>query len=313
MAIILSKLSNLFFGILTLSTLAVHFENYTWVGSLIANFRFWLVVLGLFLVVVYLTLAREKRWMAALSLLIVAYHVWGVFPFFYGFLGAAQPEANGVQGLSVLYSNLNSQNEKKNLLIHHLKTESPDFVLLVETNRSWFEELRALSVQYPYAKGILKENNFGMTILSRVPLELKNHYFDRENLVPALWVEAETRQGKIGLFLMHPHPPLGSYATMARDQYLLTLGKHLSETSTPILVCGDFNATPWLKVFRKFILVSGLEFPNSTALFNTWWATKLLPGLPIDHCLLKGLKISRYELGPELGSDHRPIRLSFSL
>lgn len=149
--------------------------------------------------------------------------------------------------------------------------------------------------------------NFGLAILSQTSLEVENVFVDRENLIPALFVKTNTSLGLLNLVLLHPFPPTGNYATTLRDRYLDALSHQIRDLSSPLLVCGDFNTTPWSNVFKQFLQTSALEMSDVTP--NSWPA---IPLIPIDHCLLRGLEFVKYERGPSLGSDHWPLLIEVS-
>jgi endonuclease/exonuclease/phosphatase (EEP) superfamily protein YafD len=79
-----------------------------------------------------------------------------------------------------------------------------------------------------------------------------------------------------------------------------------------LIIIGDFNSTPWASPFRDLMQHSTLV--NSIADYGwqpTWHSA--LPRflqLPIDHCLHSHSITTFYrEIGPDVGSDHVPLRL----
>lgn len=231
---------------------------------------------------------------------------WKVFPF-YGSLFAEDRKFPSDKILRTFYANINSQNAEKELLVSYLQAKQPDIVFLVEINTSWAQEIAKLKIYYPYSEIVLRENNFGLGILSKMPLEVENVFVDRENMVPALFLKAQSPLGPLNLILLHPVPPLGQYATFIRNQYLVALSHRVRDIYSPILVCGDFNTTPWSSIFKEFLKNSELEFNYGARTPITWPTNRLFPGIPIDHCLAKRLEFARYETGPDIGSDHWPL------
>lgn len=215
--------------------------------------------------------------------------------------------------MDVFFANLNSQNKDRSLLIKYLEKSRPSIVFLVEVNESWANELKKLKLIYPYSKAIVREGNFGMAVLSQNLLEVENVFIDRVNRIPALFLKTKNSIGVFNLVLLHAYPPIGEYATMVRDQYLDSMSHRISVLSSPLLVCGDFNITPWTSIYQKFLNNSDLEIDKSHMTPNTWPVTSLLPSLPIDHCLARGLKILNYEKGLDIGSDHWPLSLKISI
>ena len=257
-------------------------------------------------------LPRNKSLIFSLSILVVSYHTWKVFPFWSQSFFQTDRKVQQESEMNVFYANLNSQNKQKGELIRYLENAKPELVLLVETNRAWFEKLKTLESIYPFTKAILRESNFGMTVLSQYPLSTEKVYVDKENLIPALWLKVNTSAGPLGLFLLHVYPPLGKYGTLVRNQHLVTLSKEIADINSPLLVCGDFNTTPWSTIFQKFLSHSNLELSKRYSMFNTWSAVGFLPGLPIDFCLSKGISITSYSKGPDIGSDHWPLILKIT-
>ncbi|MCB0412362.1 MAG: endonuclease/exonuclease/phosphatase family protein [Bdellovibrionales bacterium] len=89
-----------------------------------------------------------------------------------------------------------------------------------------------------------------------------------------------------------------------------TLALRISELSSPLLVCGDFNATPWSVIFKTFLKNSGLSLSSSTP--ATWPTYFSFAGIPIDHCLSRGVRITNYRRGSDIGSDHWPLLFEIS-
>ncbi len=228
-----------------------------------------------------------------------------MFPF-WGSIFAEGRKISSDNVLRTFYANINSQNTTKEVLVSYLQARQPDIVFLVEVNNSWAQELTKLKPHYPFSEIILQENNFGLGVLSKTPLEVENIFVDRENMIPALFLKTQSPLGSLNLVLLHPFPPLGKYASLVRNQYLVTLSHRIKDIYSPTLVCGDFNTTPWSFIFKEFLQNSELELNNGKTPI-TWPTTRFFPGIPIDHCLVKGLGITRYETGPDIGSDHWPL------
>lgn len=202
---------------------------------------------------------------------------------------------------------MNSQNQEKHRLVDYLEKEKPDIVFLIEVNESWAKEIKNLEPIYPYAKAIVREGNFGLALLSKFKLETEDVLVDRTNMIPALFLRTESSVGPLNLVLLHAYPPIGKYGTMMRDQYLKTLSIRIASLKSPLLVCGDFNTTPWTSIFQQFIQNSALRLNADRLLPSTWPTTPFLPKIPIDHCLSKGIDIVSYKKGPNIGSDHWPL------
>lgn len=76
----------------------------------------------------------------------------------------------------------------------------------------------------------------------------------------------------------------------------------------PVIVAGDFNATWWSHSFKVFREESGLA--HMGRFLPSWPSLSrgLPPQLNIDHLWVsKELAVTEVHLGPDVGSDHRPL------
>jgi endonuclease/exonuclease/phosphatase (EEP) superfamily protein YafD len=75
-------------------------------------------------------------------------------------------------------------------------------------------------------------------------------------------------------------------------------------------VVGDLNATPWSSGLR-IATASGLGFRSLQPAWTPTWQAGSVFAIPIDHALgTAPLVITRRMVGPDLGSDHRPLVVS---
>ena len=83
---------------------------------------------------------------------------------------------------------------------------------------------------------------------------------------------------------------------------------------TARMAVGDLNCTPWSPHFDKFLQTARLrDSALGRGVSPTWFPIPLL-GLPIDHFLVsKEIEVVNRVVGPNVGSDHRPVVLTFRL
>jgi endonuclease/exonuclease/phosphatase (EEP) superfamily protein YafD len=111
------------------------------------------------------------------------------------------------------------------------------------------------------------------------------------------------------LILAHPPNPIHPTSAVIRDQQIKEIALHVSQIKGEVIVCGDFNASPWSPIMSRFTRQSGLR--DSRLGFGaqpTWPAH--LPGLrtPIDYCFVsRGIGVQNFRRGMSFGSDHLPI------
>jgi len=83
----------------------------------------------------------------------------------------------------------------------------------------------------------------------------------------------------------------------------------------PWIVGGDFNLTPYSPVFRQLLDESGLQETRPRGAWAPSWRADFWPlAMRIDHVLVtRELCAEPSEVGPEIGSDHRPVRVRLRL
>ncbi|HVY87244.1 MAG TPA: endonuclease/exonuclease/phosphatase family protein [Hyphomonadaceae bacterium] len=108
---------------------------------------------------------------------------------------------------------------------------------------------------------------------------------------------------------VHPPSPVDPDAMGDRNQELLQVGEGIPDAA-PFIILGDFNATPW---GRSYGFVPGIRAGDPR--FDGSFPALAGPvGLPIDHIKFGGgLVLTEYHVGPDIGSDHRPLFATFAL
>ena len=81
------------------------------------------------------------------------------------------------------------------------------------------------------------------------------------------------------------------------------------------MVVGDFNLTPWSPYFQRFITGSGLRDARKPRRFDHTWPVTFDNahiGIAIDHSFAHpSLPLVERVIGPDLGSDHMPVTVTF--
>lgn len=103
-----------------------------------------------------------------------------------------------------------------------------------------------------------------------------------------------------------------------RDQFAV-LAEAVAGLDGPVVLAGDFNATPWSYALRRFAPAAGLvrhtyNLPTFPTLVH-WRGWRVTPPvLPIDHVFTRGgLEVHEVRTGAPAGSDHRPVIAWFSV
>ena len=103
--------------------------------------------------------------------------------------------------------------------------------------------------------------------------------------------------------------------TVDRREQFQQLAKVVAGQPQPVLLLGDLNATVWSPIVRDFLRTSGLQDGRHGFGLQASWPTFLpLLAIPIDHALVSaGVTVHSFTKGPDVGSDHYPILVDFSL
>lgn len=215
----------------------------------------------------------------------------------------------GVPALRVVCFNVLTSNNRFDGVRAYLETSEADFILLLETNRAWISALAPLETRYPYTLTAPREDNFGMALYSRHPIESHQFHTVEGSRVPCLRAVVSVNGEHVEVMGGHPVPPVGAQRSGSRNAYLETVAQLTLESERPTVVLGDFNSTVWSPHFREFLATTNLHDTGRGRGFQaTWQRGNPLFSLPIDHILHSAhLLCTGREVGPALGSDHRPV------
>lgn len=275
-----------------------------WALDLFAHFR-WQYLVVAFCVVAW-ALWRNRRGVLVLALATTLLN---------GGLIAAlawQPQlrtvtADGDFLLRALSLNVLTSNPRKDEVIAHVRDSGADVVVLTEVDHEWAAALEALAAQYPHRIVHPRPDHFGLALLSRVPLESPQVLQDDPAQRPSVMARIRHQGRELLVIGTHPPPPLGMRLAAMRDRQLRALHARVEQHDGPVIVLGDFNATPWSAPMRA--LTSGrLGYRSQEPPWIPTWQARTPFAIPIDHVLCTApLVITRREVGPDVGSDHRSV------
>lgn len=214
--------------------------------------------------------------------------------------------------------NVQSSGEHYDEVLAFLQQTKPDIVVLTEMRKAWPAELTPLLAAYPYSNHHQAEQFDGTVVYSRFPLS-KNGRFHPLHFHPddraAAFVQLNIDGQDVTILAAHPRSPRAADRIALRNNQLLALGQLVAQQTVPTLLIGDLNTTPWSPVFQELLAISGLK--NGRLGFGaqpTWPASLGNLGIPIDHVLVTpDIQIRQLHAGPNIGSDHAPLLVEFSL
>ena len=160
-----------------------------------------------------------------------------------------------------------------------------------------------------------RSDNFGIALFSRLPI-VESRIVEtggraspgitegRRGGVPTILAALDSGRGELRIVATHPPPPVGRSFARRRNRHLRELPRH-TEGSTPVLLLGDLNTTPWNYHFRRLVRDTGLvDSSRGWGVQTTWPRGNPLLRVPIDHCLHSPeITIVRRAIGPAVGSE----------
>lgn len=190
-----------------------------------------------------------------------------------------------------------------------------DLVVLQELRRPGTAViLERLGEAFPFRLDCSATRYCGMAIASRHPLrqvEAGPSDGERPARIRAL---ASIDDQTIEIVAIHTVYPLRP-TRQARD--FAWMEAHIAAGRHPMIVLGDFNATPWSSHMVAFGRASGLARVGTFG--ATWPAPGVVRGWPfpfalIDHVMVSDdIGVRRWDIAPPAGSDHLPIVVDLEL
>jgi len=259
-----------------------------------------------------LALTRKKVWAAVLAAFALM-NLAVIAPLY--FSADRPPLAPDVPTYRVFLLNVLTSNTRYDKVEAALRDYSPDFILLQEVNSTWLDNLAGLRKSHPFSLERPRGDNFGIAFFSRLPLTGSRIVTIGEADVPSVCAQVKLDGDTLTVVGIHALPPRIDGPAVERNDQLEAIPAFLEGTRSPVLVMGDLNVTPWSAHFRRLLAESGLcdsargfgvqpTFPSAT------WPLRI----PIDHCLhSKHIVITERQRGPDLGSDHLPVIVTFAI
>jgi endonuclease/exonuclease/phosphatase (EEP) superfamily protein YafD len=293
---------------LSLATVLGFLGRAYWVFDLFSHFRVQIFQLCLVLVGIALWKRRNKQ--AALLALLACLNYAFILPFYFG-----KPSPANGPTVRAMLMNINASNGNTEQVLAAIQNASPSLLLLEEVTPKWAHELSVLRADYPYRVDAHQVGCFGIMLLSKVPLSHTNVVSIGDSGVPSILATAHLPQGDIAVIGTHPLPPVGAAYSKHRNNQLAALTPVVREQKKPVLLIGDLNVSPWSPYFTRLLKDSGLK--NSMKGFGfqpSWPANNHFLRIPIDQILYsREITIHRRVVGADVGSDHLPVIVDFSL
>lgn len=251
-------------------------------------------------------LAWGPRALALCSLAIVGFAAVWTAPYLPGL--ATRGQAAAPHSLRVLQFNMRFDNHETRRAAAYIRSQDPDVVLLQEATGGIHSLKSLLAEDYP-VRAVCPARGWkgGSVILSRLPFARADAVrCSRDSSLVATQLLLDGKAVSFAsIHLQWPWP-------MKQEAHLDSLAPMLSALPHPLVITGDFNATPWSRTLTR---TAGLTGTTVAPGYRPSWLTfrapdwmRPLAGLPIDQILTSAdFRVQAIHTGPAIGSDHLPV------
>lgn len=274
-----------------------------WPFELFAHFRAQYAAASVVLVPLLLWMRRPGY--AVLAAALALFHM---MPALRNAVAGRPAVACGGPSLTVVTANVRYRNEDRRKFIDWLEAHPADLVVVQEVTAAWASELARLE-SYPNQELLVREDPYGIAVLSRWPLEATAARDFAGDGLPSLVGNLEVGGRRLMFVGLHTHWPVTPRFARARDDSLREAAKSIRAEDRPAIVLGDLNLTPYSPAFPRFANDAGVRDVMDGRRWRPTWQAGFWPlALRIDHVLVSpGICVEQAEVGPSIGSDHRPV------
>ncbi len=284
---------------------AVLAARWDWRADLLTHFQ--VPALGATALALAVLIRQRRRAAAALAVLAVC-QAWPLIQFYGPNPVPADPNATG--RLRILMANVLSSNDDHERIARLIRREQPDVAGLVEVTHNWLADLEMARRDYPYHFE-LPAGGRGLALwLRKKPLDPVLLDVPSPDGWPFLQVTIDLGGLPCRLWLVHPANPFLRRGLNLGITELDALAERIARAGGSRIVVGDMNTTDGSPYFGDFLRISGLRDSRLGFGIQPSWPTWSPLRIPIDHGFVSDdLAVIDRRLGPDIGSDHRPLIL----
>ena len=216
---------------------------------------------------------------------------------------------------SIYYANVYRSNQTPQLIAKQIESLDPDIVALTEYH-SDLDALLKLEVRYPFSIRQVREDCFGMVVYSKFPIAANPIVSLGSGLPPEIIASIDIGAGEALTFaLTHSIPPLSDEALYKNTLIMRRLAQRMRHAEEPIIVVGDFNATPYSWFYQGFISITNLRDASAGfGLRRTWNAQQWWLWFIIDHVFVNDrIGVQQVQRLESNGSDHYALLMRFEV
>jgi len=276
--------------------------HYNWILDGFSHFRIYFGIY--FLVVGVLLLFFKKRKEAFISLFLSLAIGLTLIKFYL-------PVQHSFKNAStkIISINLLSSNNDFEEVLKFIESENPEIVVLQEVNQKWYNQLKVLETEFLYQLKNIREDNFGLIVLSKVPFIESEEILLSKSGVPSYVFKILSGEKKVDIIATHPLPPVGAAYFDSRNEQFENINKYVRSVDGNVVIVGDLNVTSFSSNFSR--ITEGTKLRDSRLGFGlqpTWSAQIPFISVAIDHVLVsEEISVVDRRVGIDIGSDHFPI------
>ncbi|MDQ2084946.1 endonuclease/exonuclease/phosphatase family protein [Herbivorax sp. ANBcel31] len=301
------------FALFFICNVVGYFGRFAWYLELFAHFKFQYFVVAILFTVTFLLLKTWK--FLSLAILVLGVNFFHIAPFYLEFSSSDYVMPENSNTLNLISFNVYTDNDNYEGVIEYIKSENPELFVLQEVNREWIENIQPLFEIYEYSLIKPREDNFGIALLSKIPLKDKSIEYYGGSRVPNVVADFMHNGKEVTIIGTHPLPPMGANYFEDRNNQLRDLASKRSEFSDSLIVIGDLNTTSWTNIFKEFSRdMDVYDTRLGKGIQPTWPSMIPFFKIPIDHCLVsEDITVIERKTGSDLGSDHKPILVELAV
>jgi len=300
----LARRTELFCLLVLLLSTTAWFGGFSYYLELLTHFRLHYLVLALLCLVVFIWAGRTV-WIGV-AVLVMAVNLPALLP---AYLPADPGSAEATESLRIVSANVHAENDQYVAFISWAIRQRPDVIIVYEVSPIWGKALKPLEAKYPHHVQIPRNDNFGLSVFSRLPLEKQKLLVLGSAGVPTLLIKVTSGKHSLSIMATHPMPPVNDEFFIKRNEQLDAVAAYMARLKGSRMVIGDLNTSQWSPYFTALRGRAGLKNArDGFGILPTWPAS--LPGLmiPLDHCLVSpDMAVRDIRVGDDIGSDHLPL------
>ncbi len=236
-----------------------------------------------------------------------------------------------VPKLRIVWANLQNWTTGAPALARLLDEERPDIAVLTELSAHHERAAADRRAAYPFQSAFPQRSAFDLLLISRrapTTFQMDRRHGAEFPVMEARFCGETAGAPCLAIISLHaPRPELpGGFLGLPPDRRdaSLALAAELARARVAagdrVMLLGDLNTTPFSIAFRRTLEAGNLADTASAPAESprrplpTWFSTLPAAGLAIDHALIgPGISVVERRLGPDIGSDHRPLVIDIRL